>query len=842
LDVKIVKGVVVLLEWLEKNYKIAVGGLVVVVLLLAAAFVSSRSTASKEIVELNETKASLEAAVANSGRELDEARARVAELEKSGEASKAEITALTESSKKLGGRIAALSDTLASADKKIVSLQDSVDIRRKAMANMREDIAALKEEVREFLKEIAALEEAKKSLETAALSNERELGEARARVKELEKISPPRVEDALPASPKALGTIMLKLSGLEPFGTMISELKKVVPAISDIAKDKEIVDELVSSLAVYEDFTGTVRDVAVLLELDQRPEIYVSFLADAVKFGEFVSRDSSLYSFEPWYKKGVGYYVLRPAGDDAGDEMWFYAAAGPAGTDRTSSLVFMTTSEGAISRMVDAYDGVSPRFETDRHTSGENFFQVKLRDGLTYRDVAHAIWNIQALADLWDNTPDKVLWSVVEESWTKDGDDIIGETYCDIFERNPEIVSSRPENALKRDIYGDGSLAYYVSLDFGLLLNMILPGATSLTPEILALVDTYTPFPLISKDDIKDLFKGGRLSFVCVEKDGRVSTAYAALETNVPSAANALYRLGEMLFAMSSGSKAKIAGWDTAMSAPIPLPLGDSQPAPSLVIAEKRGVFLVGLGEAEDFGKTLGVSSEGFDYVNTENVGELFISPKLFDAAISYINFFYFMEAETSSPTPEDERIKDLLISSVAGVRDSFVSMGGGLRPSGRGYVKLSLPEGKDPIRSLFADVFVPWIELAAAEQNASTDGAKAAGIITDLRNLKAAALMYYADNAAWPAQSDVWKLDEYMGSPLVSGDRYKRVIIGGEYDDGSGGKKVNIGVELSPGDSDTPGIRKELADRAGDTGLFESAGSSDRYSGSSSQVYMNMR
>ncbi|MDR1579428.1 MAG: hypothetical protein LBS35_03645, partial [Synergistaceae bacterium] len=91
-------------EWLEKNYKAAVGGLVVVVLLLAVAFASSRSTASKEVAGLNEVKATLEGTVANRDKELDEARARAAELEKTSEASKSEIAVLTESNGKLSAR------------------------------------------------------------------------------------------------------------------------------------------------------------------------------------------------------------------------------------------------------------------------------------------------------------------------------------------------------------------------------------------------------------------------------------------------------------------------------------------------------------------------------------------------------------------------------------------------------------------------------------------------------------------------------------------------------------------------------------------------------------------
>jgi general secretion pathway protein G len=283
-----------------------------------------------------------------------------------------------------------------------------------------------------------------------------------------------------------------------------------------------------------------------------------------------------------------------------------------------------------------------------------------------------------------------------------------------------------------------------------------------------------------------------------------------------------------------------MAGWDSAMSVPIPLPWEDSRPAPSLVIAKKRGVFLLGLGNVEDFGKTLGVPAEYLEYADAENIGEVFVSPKIFDVMINYVN--YIADSRESYMSREDVEIKNLAVDSMAGVRDSFVSLGGGAGPSGRSYVKLTLPEGKDPIKSLFADVFVPWIEFAALEAGGATDSAEATRIINDLRTLKSAALLYFGDNLKWPTQTDVRELDKYMDSPIVSGDRYERVIIGGEYEDDSGAKRVNIGVELSPGDNDTPGIREKLADEADDIGLLERADSLDNYTGSSLEVYMNMR
>ncbi len=53
------------------------------------------------------------------------------------------------------------------------------------------------------------------------------------------------------------------------------------------------------------------------------------------------------------------------------------------------------------------------------------------------------------------------------------------------------------------------------------------------------------------------------------------------------------------------------------------------------------------------------------------------------------------------------------------------------------------------------------------------TDRAEATKIISDLRSLKAAALMYYADNLKWPEHSDLTggSFDKYMDRAISSGD-----------------------------------------------------------------------
>jgi hypothetical protein len=94
--------------------------------------------------------------------------------------------------------------------------------------------------------------------------------------------------------------------------------------------------------------------------------------------------------------------------------------------------------------------------------------------------------------------------------------------------------------------------------------------------------------------------------------------------------------------------------------------------------------------------------------------------------------------------------------------------------------------------------------------------------------------LLYYGDNLKWPTQANIQELDKYTGRPIVSSGRYEWVRIGV--------KSANIGVKLRPENNGTPGIRKKLADKAADTGLLAREDSLASYSGSSLEVYMNMR
>jgi general secretion pathway protein G len=127
-----------------------------------------------------------------------------------------------------------------------------------------------------------------------------------------------------------------------------------------------------------------------------------------------------------------------------------------------------------------------------------------------------------------------------------------------------------------------------------------------------------------------------------------------------------------------------------------------------------------------------------------------------------------------------------------------------------------------------------------------ATDGAEATKIVNDLRNLKSAALLYYADTLTWPstAAADISSLDKYADRPIVNANprRYAAVVIGTTYTDtATQTDRVNIGVTLIGDKNGTPGIQRKLAAKAVDSGLLAGAQGTTAYT-SGLGVFMNMR
>jgi prepilin-type N-terminal cleavage/methylation domain-containing protein len=124
-----------------------------------------------------------------------------------------------------------------------------------------------------------------------------------------------------------------------------------------------------------------------------------------------------------------------------------------------------------------------------------------------------------------------------------------------------------------------------------------------------------------------------------------------------------------------------------------------------------------------------------------------------------------------------------------------------------------------------------------------SMDGTEAAKIIGELRNLKSAAILYYADHARWPANADVPSLDNYTDRPIYAADppRYAHITIGTPYADSTGRERINMGVGLFADGNGKPGIRKKLAEKSHAVGLLGSASDTAPYAGGA-DVFINMK
>jgi len=93
------------------------------------------------------------------------------------------------------------------------------------------------------------------------------------------------------------------------------------------------------------------------------------------------------------------------------------------------------------------------------------------------------------------------------------------------------------------------------------------------------------------------------------------------------------------------------------------------------------------------------------------------------------------------------------------------------------------------------------------------TDKAEATRIVSDLRTIKSAAMMYYADNGSWT--NDLDNLKSYMGSSGVDTAQFNMLAVSNDY---------YIGRKVTSYDN---GVKAKLKDMASkDKNLF---GGSDR-------------
>jgi general secretion pathway protein G len=114
-------------------------------------------------------------------------------------------------------------------------------------------------------------------------------------------------------------------------------------------------------------------------------------------------------------------------------------------------------------------------------------------------------------------------------------------------------------------------------------------------------------------------------------------------------------------------------------------------------------------------------------------------------------------------------------------------------------------------------------------------DKANATKIVSNLRSLKVAALMYYSDNNSWP--TNISQLDSYMDRKVPTSDDLATYTI--TYTITSGDSIYFIGATLSS--SASTGLKNKLRDMATESGLYDEADSSDTIYSGDEDLYVRL-
>ena len=804
-------------EWMKKNQDKVMYGLAILAVILLLVMFSSRSNMSGEIDRLSTANSALEADLETKGRALGIERGKIEEVTRDLDAAKSGAAKLTSDLEKLTADNAELSGRNKSLEASLAEAKDEIDrldfvalLRKKNVENLRNQTAGLKRAETESAAVIAALRRGAEA--------------ADARISKLEEAidnlsGPVSTESTLPAVPDATGTIVLNLSDTSPLSALASGLLRVATELSELGGGFDWIAGLTSDLEMVEELASAISEMSILITPSDDPAVYMSFFVDEETFDDFVSaRAGSMYGFEEW--------------DDAPDEGTGWTAAdGTLYILKLSGVqnatVLISNIEQGIEDMASAARGKSPSFEAERTTAGDNYYQIKFEDGVKAGDIIENFSfdsNVRDLMEMLADDPERVLWSVAECSWTREDNTLSFDSYSDLFMLNPELASTKRTTEGTADIFGDGDLAYFVSADLGFILRCMLLGASDPVGSLFGLAEDDIG-PLFGESDIRKIVDSGALSIVCVADGSEISTAYLLLESKAPDVADKIFSLSYMM----GGQHTEIPGWENAMIWPVPVP-----DFPDIVLAKKGGALLIGLGSDESFGKKLTAPDEYKPYLSRGNAACAIVSPRLLDVLIN------LAELAVSQSGEDMGGYDEYIYGALTALRDSFDLICASVSFTGKSGGKIILKEGGDLLGA-----YLKLLSMSALQSlvsaDAAADTAEAAEIVNDLRNLKSACLLFYADNDRWPSEDDLDDLDIYMAEPILDSGRYEDVILGPEYLDEYGTARINIGVTLDD-DEVTEGVRGKLETRARSVGLLNGEDSMEPYEMDSMTVFINMR
>jgi hypothetical protein len=512
----------------------------------------------------------------------------------------------------------------------------------------------------------------------------------------------PRFKERLPSLPTfgampsipASDTVAANLTDMSAPRSLVSGMRSAVASITPILESQGpersvALRAVASSLDGLGDIMNATEEMSFLSSSSGDGALYLAMIVKGDALDLFMSRPGALYSVDEWggSPSGSDGWVMHTA---FAKERQIYVAKLPI-FGQSRSMVYVSDSEAGISAMMETAEGKSPAFSHERHTAGDNFIQVKFQNGLTRGMVADMMEEKSTARELWAREPDKVLYSVTETSWSKDGSSLGSVTYSDFFERNPEVLADRPKTAGEPLLLGDGNLAGFMALDSGLLTGGLFPGLSD-TSAISDLTDNQSA--MMITNELAPILKHGRLSMLCTETDRKARTAYIALETDAADRLEKMYGEYSPLTAMFGGTPIQMEGWDSAIS--ITIPLRGETKSKNIIIAHRRGTLLAGVGELEDFGKKFEMDGEYKDYVSKDNLMNLIITANLYDI---FIGMLENMPDGTAGTNPQQVRATTAGLNKL---RESFESVCGNLKTDGRAGGRIVATDGGDPIAAMF--------------------------------------------------------------------------------------------------------------------------------------------
>jgi hypothetical protein len=328
----------------------------------------------------------------------------------------------------------------------------------------------------------------------------------------------------------------------------------------------------------------------------------------------------------------------------------------------------------------------------ERVTSGRDFFQIKFPDGPAHGAIEKTFAPVWRTRYIQTAPADKVLWTTIETSWTKEDNVLEYETYSDLTTQNPELAANMPKITHDTKFLGDGELICFMAIDAGFMMGCAFPGYADPVGEAFKAFGERQAELAAAGNRLKTILKNARLSVVCTARDERSQTAYLLLETDAEESLREFWRTYVPFAAIVGGESLKLDGWNSAISARIPFYGGSNA---NIVLAHKRGALLLGIGESANFSKSVPIKSEYKDYISPENVANVIVSPKFYDTLLGLMDSYY---AGSVGSDDIRQKVKNGLIA----FRNSLQLFCGNVETSGRANGRLVLTEGGDPTGAAF--------------------------------------------------------------------------------------------------------------------------------------------